>query len=104
MTRIIFSLFILTINVSAYAFDVTTRAKVISINEHDIGYTQVKLDKNTDCGASWYFVSRSHVDYDRYMTRVLTALVADKEIIIEERASGWCTAPNLYNPRVGLAK
>ncbi len=86
----------------ALAFDVITRAKVTQIDEWDTGYTKVTIDSNTSCGNSYFWMARSMEDYDLYMARALTALVAGRQIRITERAPAWCTGVHLYNPRIGI--
>lgn len=87
---------------SVMAFDVTTEAKVVYIDEFDTAYTRVAIDKATSCGNNWFWMHRDMTGYDQYMARVLTAFVADKKIRINERAPGWCGDKHLYNPRIGI--
>jgi len=89
-------------SVNVMGFDVTTYAKVVSIDEVDVMYTRVGISKATSCGATWFWMARSMTDYNLYMARVLTALVSDRTIVINERNPAWCGDVHLYNPRIGI--
>jgi hypothetical protein len=92
----------MSLSLPANAADATTIAKVLYIDEWDTGYTKVQIDKPTACGGSWLWIARGSPDYNLYMARVMTALVADRAIRISERAPAFCEAPHLYNPRIGM--
>ncbi len=87
---------------NARSFDVVTEAKVVYIDEFDIGYTKIGLDSPTSCGATWIWMSRTMTGYDQYLARALTALVANRQIRIVERAPAYCSGTLLYNPRIGI--
>jgi len=93
-------LFVLATNVMA--FDETTEAKVLYIDESDPGFTKIAIDKYTSCGAKWFWMLRTEDNYNVYMARVLTALVTDRTIRINERPPGKCKDIHLYNPRIGI--
>lgn len=95
---ILISLFL---SFETFAFDVTTTAKVVYIDEWDTGYTKVELDKPTSCGGTWFWMHRDMEGYNIYTSRVLAALMSGREIRITERAPATCTDQHLYNPRIG---
>ena len=87
---------------TAMGFDTVTIAKVVYIDEWDIGYTKIQLDSPTSCGGTWVWMSRTMPDYNLYMARALTALVSDRPIRIAERTPAYCDSIHLYNPRIGV--
>ena len=93
-------LMLLPFNVQS--FDEVTEAKVVYIDEFDVGFTQIGIDSPTSCGATWIWMSRSMTDYDLYLARALTALVSNRQIRIAERAPAYCNGNLLYNPRIGI--
>ena len=103
LRKIFVSLFLgCSLPMAAMSFDTVIVAKVISIDEWDTGFTKVTIDKTTSCGSNWFWVHRPMDGYNLYLTRVLTAMVADKQIRIVERAPAWCDGGDLYNPRIGI--
>ena len=93
-------LMLLSFNVQS--FDIVTEAKVVYIDEFDVGFTKIGIDSPTSCGATWIWMSRTMAGYDLYLTRALTALVANRQIRIAERAPAYCNGNLLYNPRIGI--
>ena len=87
---------------NAQSFDIVTEAKVVYIDEFDIGFTKIGIDSPTSCGATWIWMSRTMTDYDLYLARALAALVANRQIRIAERAPAYCDGNLLYNPRIGI--
>lgn len=96
------AVFILSWAVGAFGFDVITSAKVTQIDEWDTGFTKVIIDKPTSCGNSYFWMLRTMDNYDSYMARILTALVAGREVRITERSPAHCDGAHLYNPRIGI--
>ena len=85
----------------AFAFDVTTIAKVVYIDEWDVSYTRIEIDKPTSCGGTWIWMQRNMENYDMYLSRALAALMAGREIRVTERAPAYCENQHLYNARIG---
>ncbi len=100
----IFSVMIamMTLPMPAMGFDTVTVAKVVYIDEWDVGYTRIQLDSPTSCGGTWIWMLRTMPDYNLYMARALTALVSDRQIRITERTPAYCETLSLYNPRIGV--
>jgi hypothetical protein len=97
LSTVVYSL----LSFSAFAFDGVTVTKVKFIDEWDVGFTKVEIESPTSCGGTWFWMNRDNVNYNLYMSRVLAALMAGKEIRIAERAPGYCEGIHLYNPRIG---
>ncbi len=104
MNKIGFSVLVAAVMLSApaMAFDTVTVAKVVYIDEWDVGFTRIQLDSPTSCGGTWIWMLRTMPDYKLYMARALTALVSDRQIRIAERAPAYCENLDLYNPRIGV--
>ena len=95
-------IFLTFLSFGAFGFNVTTEAKVVYIDEFDVYFTRIELDSPTSCGSKRIFMARTQANYDTYLARALTALVAGRYIRIAEREPGYCNGGHLYGPRIGI--
>ena len=102
MFKVVAVLALMTWASSATSFEVTTIANVTSIDEWDIGFTKVVINKNTSCGNNYFWMLRTMNNYDLYMARVLAALISGRQIRVAERTPAYCDGVHLYNPRIGV--